>query len=149
MTATSGRVAIRPAISGDREAIERLLDERRLPPAGLQAHLGGFVVAREGGSLLGCAGLERYGEVGLLRSVAVAEGAEGHGLGAELVKAVIERARTLRLRQLYLLTMSASGYFPRFGFETIAREALPSSLAASEQLQGACPASAVPMRLTL
>jgi N-acetylglutamate synthase-like GNAT family acetyltransferase len=81
--------------------------------------------------------------------VAVAEGAEGHGLGAELVKAVIERARTLRLRQLYLLTMSASGYFPRFGFETIAREALPSSLAASEQLQGACPASAVPMRLTL
>ncbi|HEY3587088.1 MAG TPA: GNAT family N-acetyltransferase, partial [Myxococcaceae bacterium] len=80
---------------------------------------------------------------------AVAENAGGRGVGAELVRAVLERARALGLRELYLLTTSAAGYFPRFGFERIGREALPSSLQASEEMRGACPSSAAAMRLIL
>jgi amino-acid N-acetyltransferase len=65
------------------------------------------------------------------------------------VRAALERARALGLRELYLLTTSASDYFPRFGFERIGREALPSSLQASEEMRGACPSSAAAMRLIL
>jgi len=107
------------------------------------------VVAARDSTLLGCAGVEQHGEVGLLRSVAVVEGLGGHGVGTVLVRAALERARALGLHELYLLTTTAAGYFPRFGFETVGRDALPSALSASEELQGACPASAVAMRLTL
>jgi len=140
---------VRPASAEDWPAVERLLRDRALPTAGARTHLDGFVVAAEGPVLLGCAGIERYGDIGLLRSVAVDEGLARRGLGARLVTALLERARGLGLRAVYLLTTTAAGYFPRFGFETIPRDGLPPALAASEELRGACPASAVAMRLTL
>jgi hypothetical protein len=38
-------------------------------------HFGGFLIARSGGSkILGCIGLERHGELGLLRSAATRRG---------------------------------------------------------------------------
>lgn len=149
MTAPASASWVRSATSGDAGTIEQLLTARHLPTAGVRDHLATFVVATRGESLLGCAGMERYGEIGLLRSVAVAENVGGRGVGAELVRAVLDRARTLGLRELYLLTTTAAGYFPRFGFERVGREALPSALQASEELRGACPASAVAMRRTL
>ena len=149
MTTPASATWLRTATSADAAVIEDLLRARNLPTAGAREHLATFVVATKGNSLLGCAGIERYGDVGLLRSVAVAENVGGRGVGAELVRALLDRARTLGLRDLYLLTTTAAGYFPRFGFERIGREALPSALQASEELSGACPASAVAMRLTL
>jgi len=148
MTPPASVSQVRPATSGDWKSIERLLRERRLPTDGARDHLATFLVATDGPSLLGCAGIEQYGDVGLVRSVAVAETAGGRGVGAELVRALLARARTLGLRELYLLTTTAAGYFPRFGFETVGRETLPSALWASEELRGACPASAIAMRLT-
>jgi N-acetylglutamate synthase-like GNAT family acetyltransferase len=149
MTTPAFESWVRPATSGDWENIAQLLTERHLPTDGARDHLAAFVVATEGPLLLGCAGIERYGDVGLLRSVAVAENAWGRGVGAALVRAMLERARALGLRELYLLTTSASAYFPRFGFERIGREALPSSLQASQEMRDACPSSAAAMRLIL
>lgn len=149
MSARGSRPELRAARAEDWPGIERLLDARHLPRAGARAHLGEFVVLARGDTIAGCAGIERYGDAGLLRSVAVSEELGGKGLGAELVRGCVARARQLGLRGLYLLTTTAAGYFPRFGFETISREALPAALAASEELRGACPASAVAMRLTL
>lgn len=149
MTTPASASWVRPATSGDWENIARLLSERHLPTEGARDHLATFVVAAEGPSVLGCAGIEQYGDLGLLRSVAVAENAGGRGVGAALMRALLERARALGLRELYLLTTSATAYFPRFGFERIGREALPSSLQSSEEMRGACPASAAAMRLIL
>jgi len=149
VNATAPSPVVRPATAADWPAIERLLIDRDLPAAGARSHLDGFVVAAEGPVVVACAGIERHGAVGLLRSVAVAGSHAGNGLGTKLVRAVLDRARALGLREVYLLTMSAAGYFPRFGFETIGRDLLPSSLAASEELRGACPAAAVAMGLTL
>lgn len=50
---------------------------------------------------------------------------------------------------LYLLTTSAEAYFRRFGFESLARDQAVPALEASEELRGACPASAVLMRILL
>ncbi len=149
MRASATRQSVRAATAEDWPAIERLLGARDLPTAGARAHLGTFVVAAEGPVVVGCAGIERHGDVGLLRSVAVAERLAEKGLGAAVVTALLERARGLGLRALYLLTTTAAGYFPRFGFETIPRASLPAVLEASEELRGACPASAAAMRLTL
>jgi amino-acid N-acetyltransferase len=140
---------VREATPGDWPAIEGLLVDRELPVAGAREHLEEFLVSEEGATVTGCAAVERYGDLGLLRSVAVAEGVAGRGLGTELVKSSVQRAHRLGLRALYLLTTTAAGFFPRFGFETVPRESLPPALSASEELRGACPASAVAMRLAL
>ncbi|MCI0572486.1 MAG: hypothetical protein L0Y66_17160 [Myxococcaceae bacterium] len=47
---------------------------------------------------------------------------------------------------LYLLTTTAAESFPRFGFTHVDRSSLPPELHASEELRGACPASAVVMK---
>jgi amino-acid N-acetyltransferase len=123
-----------------------LLQESSLPLAGVAEHFDSFLVARAGdGSLAGCVGLEIYGDVGLLRSLAVAKTARGAGLGARLVERLFDLARSKGVQSLYLLTTTAEDYFPRLGFERLPREEASPNLAASEELRGACPASAILM----
>jgi amino-acid N-acetyltransferase len=138
---------ISPAEPGALPEVVALLRESSLPLAGVEEHFDSFLVARaEDGGLLGCVGLEIYGDVGLLRSLSVASRARGGGLGTRLVERLIDLARAKGVETLYLLTTTAEEYFPRFGFERLAREEADQKLEASEELRGACPASAVVMR---
>src|SRR5438309_9954502 len=115
---------LRVARLDDLGAIERLLDATGLPTAGVAEILGArpddFVVADDPehpGELLAVAGLEVCRETALLRSVAVRPEAQRHGLGRDLVRRLVFEAEQRGLRALYLLTMTAEHYFPRFGFE--------------------------------
>jgi amino-acid N-acetyltransferase len=144
----AAEVRIAPARAGEREEVVALLEGCALPPAGIDDHFPrAFLVARgDDGALLGAAGVEIHGGAGLLRSVAVAEAARGQGLGERLSRAAMELAAERGVREMYLLTTGAEGYFPRLGFVRVAREEMPASLGASEQLRGACPATAIAMR---
>jgi len=126
-----------------------LLKAAALPVAGIENHVETALVAKESERLLGCAAVEVYGQVGLLRSVAVDAGRRGEGLGEELTKAALELARKRGVRDIYLLTTTASHFFPRFGFTAIPRAELDPALQQSEELRGACPASALAMRAAL
>lgn len=139
----------RRATAADLPGIETLLTGAGLPLDGLQAHLPGFVLAEQDGAVLGVAGMEQHGPHGLLRSVAVREDQRGQGVGQALTSEMIRRAREAHLESLVLLTTTAEGFFPKFGFRRITREALPPSVFASPQLQGLCPASAGVMQLPL
>jgi amino-acid N-acetyltransferase len=132
-------------------APQRAHGERRekLPLEGVAEHFGSFFVVEEDGRIVGAAGLEWYGDVALLRSVVVGPNERGTGLGALLARRAIDEARGRRARALYLLTTTAADFFPRFGFERIARAEPPSALDASRELQGTCPATAVAMRLRM
>ncbi|MBA2627099.1 MAG: GNAT family N-acetyltransferase, partial [Gemmatimonadales bacterium] len=88
-----------------------------------------------------------YGASGLLRSVAVDPAWRGRGLARKLTAHAIDAARTLGIDDIYLLTTTAEDYFPRLGFEPIAREAVPAGVRESVEFKGACPASAAAMRL--
>jgi amino-acid N-acetyltransferase len=50
---------------------------------------------------------------------------------------------------VFLLTTTAEKFFPRFGFEQIAREDVPPSVQASVEFTSACPTSAIVMRKRL
>ncbi len=143
------KTTIRAVRPDELENVLSLLECLDLPPDGVQEHLEGFLVAEGQGRLLGTVGLEIYHSVGLLRSLAVEPGEQGSGLGARLVESVLKRAREKSLEAVYLLTTTADRYFPRFGFEPLPREEVDSRLSASKELQGACPQTAVCMRLTL
>jgi len=105
-----------------------------------------FVVREDDGRVVGVAGLEVHGEDGLLRSVAVDPTYRGQGLAARLVAAVVERAALLKLRDLYLLTTTARGYFARHGFAECPREGAPAAIGASWEFRAGCPATAVFMK---
>lgn len=126
-----------------------LLRDEDLPVDGVHPDLEGFHVVEESGRVIGVAGLERYGESGLLRSVAVARGRRGSGLGACLTRAVLAEAVADGLDGVYALTTTAAGYFPRLGFEEIDRGAVPESVRASSEFKTHCPSSAVALRLDL
>jgi amino-acid N-acetyltransferase len=139
--------SIKAAAPSELSELLALLEECQLPREGVAEHLEGFLVARNDRTLLGVVGLERYEDIGLLRSLAVSPRARGRGVGSSLVEALIAGARERKIATLYLLTDTAEDFFPRFGFERIPRASLDARLAASAELQGACPETAVAMRL--
>src|SRR6185436_20434859 len=98
---------------------------------------------------IGSAALEVYPDGALLRSVAVAPESQRQGLGHELTAAAIRLAETLNVPALYLLTTTAEQFFPRFGFDRIARVDVPATVQASVEFTSACLTSATVMRKTL
>jgi amino-acid N-acetyltransferase len=137
---------IRVAGAGDFAGVVRLLEAAGLPTAGLEPTLPHFLVAEEGGRIVGGIGLEVYGECALLRSAVVAEGRRDAGLGTHLVESLLRRAESKGAREIYLLTTTAERFFPRFGFAEIPRAEVAAQVQASEEFRGACPDSAVVMR---
>ena len=140
---------LRQAGPADWPAIEALLRANGLPLAGAREHLGTFVLAESGAEVLGCAGAEAYGDIALLRSVAVARGLQRQGIGRQLLALLIGEARRRSFKALYLLTTTAAAYFARLGFQPADRGAAPPALRQSAEFQGACPASADFMVLAL
>lgn len=139
---------LRLATAGDTPAVEALLTAAHLPLDGVREALPCFVVAEDGGRLVGVAGIEECGVRGahaLLRSVAVDPDWRSRGLGRALVGRAIALAEQRGASALYLLTTSAERYFPSFGFATTSRDAVPEDVRATAEFQGACPASATVM----
>lgn len=139
-------VSLRHAGSGDHQEVAALLRSLELPTDGVADWLDRFWVAEHEGRVIGVAGMERYGNGGLLRSVAVAPDWRGSGIGRVLVERVLDEGRAEGIEEVYLLTMTAEHYFPRLGFDCVNREAVPAALRASAEFTDACPASAVVMR---
>lgn len=140
---------IAAACPEDLEAALALLDAASLPRAGVAEHFASFLIARDGGRVLGTIGLERYGQSALLRSLAVAASHRRRRLGQALTERVLESASRQGVRRVFLLTTTAAVYFPRFGFAPIAREAADAAVRRSVEFTQTCPASAVCMRLEL
>jgi amino-acid N-acetyltransferase len=140
---------IAPAQPGDLPEAIALLAAAQLPSAGVADYFSEFLVARGDGALAGAVGLETYGTNALLRSLVVAPGRRGSGLGAALTERIIAQARERGVRRLYLLTETAPRFFPRFGFRVIAREEAAADVGHSAEFQGACPQTALCMVLDL
>jgi len=139
----------RRALPSDWKAIRTLITESKLPLDGARDHLGTFMIAHDESGLMACGGLELYGPVALLRSVAVKEAHRGKRLGQELLVRLYAEALKERIETLVLLTDTAESYFHKLGFKAVSRSDLPSAVTVSAEFQGACPASATAMMMTL
>jgi len=137
---------IRNATDVDLSAVEKLLSASDLPLEGVRDNFSSFIVAEEAGEIAGAIGLEEYGSAALLRSAVVSPEHRGSGIGGKLVEQLLEQAEEAGIEELYLLTTTAEKYFPRFGFTLTTRSAVPDSVKASAEFQGACPDTAVVMK---
>lgn len=140
---------MRNATAADGAVIDRLLAAADLPVDGVAAAIDGFVVAEVAGAVVAAAGLERYGDAALLRSVVVAPFARGQGLARRLVDEVLERAAADGVGEVFLLTTTAEAYFAALGFCVVDRSAVPEAVRASDEFASICPASAPAMRRRL
>ena len=143
------RPRIERAAREDYEGIRRLLEATGLPEDGLADHLTSAVVARVGMDVVGSAALEVYPDGALLRSVAVADGYRGEGVGHALTEEAIRLAESLSVPTVFLLTTTAERFFPKFGFERIVRADVPTSVQQSVQFTSVCPSTATVMRKRL
>jgi amino-acid N-acetyltransferase len=138
--------AIAAARSSDLSQIRWLLNLRNLPSEDITPELlASFLVCRDAIGVVGVIGLEYYGTVALLRSLVVADGFEGRGLGGRLMGAATHFARRRGVRWIFLLTTTAEAFFERFGFRRIPRDCAPRCIEDSSEFKSLCPSTAALM----
>ena len=145
---TPNAFEIRQARPEDKECISLFLSGFGLPLDGFET-CKMWVLQGNNGSIQGVAGLEVWGEKGLLRSVAVKKNLHNQGHGSSLVKHVIEVAKKNGVHELLLLTTATPDFFRRLGFKEDDRENVSGSIINSAEFKYACPKTAILMRLSL
>lgn len=97
-------------------------------PEEIAEQIGSFRVSELDGQVVGIAALRDFGDgVGELRSLAVADGAQGRGMGEMLVRATVRDAQDAGIEKLYVLTANP-GYFALHGFEELDWADVPAVL---------------------
>lgn len=137
----------RIATEADFHSVITLLAASELPHEDL--HLGSmqeFLVVTDGQTALGVIGLERFGDIGLLRSLAVDRERRAAGIGGDLVDALERRSRDTGVRMLYLLTTTAADFFARRGYAIVPRAQAPATIQSTQEFSTLCPAQAVCLR---
>lgn len=130
--------------------MRRLLEEAALPTADLTPeHLEHFFGCGARDAPDGVVGIELHGREALLRSLVVAKTVQNSGRGGALVDAAERYARDKGARRMYLLTTTAEPFFARRGYRTLAREAAPESIRATDEFTTLCSSSAKLMTKTL
>lgn len=145
---------MRLARAEDVDAITQLISSATLPAVEVAEWLSGFWVLEEAGTLVACAGIERYAEAAVLRSVVVAASLRGSGEGARLTEHALAFARDDGARRCYLFTMAAAEFFARFGFARCRLEDFEPAARECWQWQGVSGSEAlaeqvIPMRADL
>jgi amino-acid N-acetyltransferase len=138
---------IRNALAGDWPGVERLLLQENLPVDGLDARrLDGFLVALDAAAtppaVHGVVGLQAFGPTGLLRSLAVAPGNRGSGIGRQLVEALEAQASAAGVTDLWLLTIDAEVFFWKMGFRIVERDKAPDEIRNTQEFTSLCPGTA-------
>jgi len=125
------RNAVLPDVEHIHAIIEPYADAGTLLPrsmAELCENVRDFVVAEEGGRVIGCGALHLYGmHLAEIRSIAVATEAKGKGAGRALVNALMDEARRQSVTCVCLFTRTP-GFFGHLGFQVALRQALPDKI---------------------
>jgi len=121
------------------DKVSRLLGQCGLPSDDIfPEYLPNFVLARDGGSDVGVAGLQILGSTALVRSVAVVPTHRSRGLATKLLAAIEQRARSQGVKQLFLLTNDAQAFFAAHGYKELPRSSAPSEIQGCSQFRSSC-----------
>ena len=119
-------VHIRPAKTADVKAIRELVDSYAAPgqmlskeTVTLYESVQEFIVAEEGGQIVGCGALHTLWEdLAEVRTVAVKKELQKQGIGHQILEAIIKRAREVGVSRIFCLTFQTE-FFGRHGFMEI------------------------------
>jgi len=131
------------------EAFRSLLKASGLPADDLDFNRDLLVGYYEGDALVGTGGLEIYGPYALLRSLSVKMGIRGKSVGTTITEFLLDEAKKKKLKEIFLLTETARGFFLKKGFKDVPRQAVPEEVKRSAEFSKLCPDSAAVMRLEI
>ncbi|MCY3413346.1 MAG: GNAT family N-acetyltransferase [Candidatus Heimdallarchaeota archaeon] len=118
------RFFTRKMTEDDFPRVKQLLLAEKLPLDDLENHTKHILVlvSFNTNEILGCVAIEKYEEIGLLRSMVVEKGFQGKGLGTIMQQDIENYARDINLSTLYLFTNTAESFFSARGYDKITRE---------------------------
>ncbi len=137
---------IRKAQKSDLQEISSLLKNNDLPDSDISEHMENFIVVCNDDTIFGCIGMEKYGKIALLRSLAVSEDHRGKGYGKLLTESMLDSAQKSGITFLYLLTTTADKFFAKYGFITVARNDVDDAIKNTAEYKYLCPDSAIVMK---
>jgi len=139
-------MALEAPFPEDESRVRELLILCELPQEDITPeHLRHFFVLKEKGEIAGVVAVEVLGRFGLLRSLAVDPRWRLRGLAFHLTEEAEEYAASLKIEALYLLTMTAEGFFAKRGYQRVERTSVPPPVQGTAEFRGLCPLTAVCM----
>ena len=136
----------RQATVCDLDRIKILLKHNNLPFSDCDEQIDNFVVLENQLNLIAIGGIEIYGHHGLMRSFVVAQDQRSKGISKNMFNIIKEKAISLGVTSIYLLTETATEYFEKLGFRVIKRTEVPESIKNTKQYKELCPNSATVMK---
>ena len=132
------------------EALQAFLRSNQLPADDIHLESSVYLTYyNTDENLVGSGGLEIYKDKALLRSLAVSQGLRGQQVGKKIVSDLLQKAKDLSMKEVYLLTETAFYFFQKLGFQELKRDDVPIEIQASSEFSHMCPTSAHIMRLML
>jgi amino-acid N-acetyltransferase len=132
-----------------RETAILLLKEAKLPTEDIDENVKLFALENQQ-EMIGTGGLEQMQSYGLLRSVSIKDSEKGRGFGQEITKRIEDYAKSVGIKELYLLTNTAKDFFAtKQNYEAIERNTAPEAIQNCRQFAQTCPSSATVMRKVL
>lgn len=125
-------MTIRPATIHDVPAMQAIINSHAefgkmlfKSFAQIYESLRDFAVAEEAGAVVGVVGVQIiWADLAEVKSLAVADGRQGRGIGRQLVQWAIDEARRLQIRRLMSLTYEQA-FFEKLGFVVVDKDTLP------------------------
>jgi len=125
-------VSIRKAKITDSNHIKKLVnvyaDEGKMLALSINQiyeRLRNFSVIEKNGKVIGCGALKIvWKDLGEIRSIAIARSHNKKGYGKMLIEELLEEARSLDLKKIFVLTY-VPGFFEKLGFEKTQKAKLP------------------------
>lgn len=128
-------IGIHPATSDQIDALTALINTASRTTTvlsrsreAIEAALPGFLVAVRAGEIVGCGGLQRMNPTLVeLRSLVITEPCRGKGIGSEITRALVTRAREAGFTRIFTLTDNPH-FFERLGFQRTDFASLPEKV---------------------
>jgi arsenate reductase (thioredoxin) len=139
-------INISSAGNNDLVAIKKLLADNKLPIDDITGDNIDLLIAKDKHIIIAVIGLEKYGEYGLLRSMATHISYRNQGIAEKLMNELFSLAAKKGIQEMYLLTETAEQYFEKRGFIKTKREDVPDHIRESSEFSSVCPASAAVMK---
>lgn len=142
-------LVLKKAEKTDVPKIGKILKEEDLIYEDIESECIDFFLAYEDPLFIGIIGLEKYDNIGLLRSLIVKKEYRKKGYGAKICKELMNYAQKNLISELFLLTCTAKDFFENIGFEIIDRTKVPDLIKNTSEFSNLCPASATCMYMNL
>lgn len=136
----------RPTRSNELSHLEALLDAHKLCFNDLKSQgVELFSVTNEG-KLVGFFGYEVFGESALFRSFIVVPEERGKNYGIHIWNMAKDQLKARRVKDVYLLTNTATEFFEKVGYLPFERSNVPATIAQTSEFTTFCPSDSVCMR---